>query len=333
MTTRITSTRRRAPFFALAIIVAFVATAPDASSQTTKRARERGKPADGPHKRWLERLAPLDRMLLDELVGFAPPAFTPDLTWTGSERTTFEALRGKVVVLQTFSSKTSAGRRVLDRTAKSLTEQDPANVELLFVHTPEGVDDLQRFLERRKSEATVIVDARGDFCDALGAYKRPVNVVIDRNGVVRYVGLNRNGLVTVVDALVKVPFDEKSKPTPRPAREAPEEPVAYPAITGSVGGARDLRGQRAPDMYVQQWIGERPDARGKVVIIDFWATWCGPCVQSIPHMSALADEFRGDLVIVGITNESLGAFQSSRPRRTSRSTTCDTPSRSTHPAG
>ncbi len=35
------------------------------------------------------------------------------------------------------------------------------------------------------------------------------------------------------------------------------------------------------------------DLRGKVVVIDFWATWCGPCVKEIPHMKELYGQYRG----------------------------------------
>lgn len=47
------------------------------------------------------------------------------------------------------------------------------------------------------------------------------------------------------------------------------------------------------------------DLRGKVVLIDFWATWCGPCVRSIPHLIKMHEQYAAKgLVIVGHTDGS-----------------------------
>ena len=43
------------------------------------------------------------------------------------------------------------------------------------------------------------------------------------------------------------------------------------------------------------------DYKGKVVIIDFWATWCGPCRRGVPDLVSLQEKYGNDVVIIGIS--------------------------------
>ncbi len=43
------------------------------------------------------------------------------------------------------------------------------------------------------------------------------------------------------------------------------------------------------------------ELRGKVVVVDFWATWCDPCKESFPGYQRLSEEFGDDLVVVGVS--------------------------------
>jgi thiol-disulfide isomerase/thioredoxin len=50
--------------------------------------------------------------------------------------------------------------------------------------------------------------------------------------------------------------------------------------------------------------GKLADYKGKVLLIDIWATWCGPCRESIPHMVKLAEEYKNKGVeVIGLTTE------------------------------
>lgn len=68
--------------------------------------------------------------------------------------------------------------------------------------------------------------------------------------------------------------------------------------------AVDLRGKRLPAGGLGTFIGNRPELRGKTLLIQFWATWCPTCVQMKPRLEAWQKAFREDLVVVALSDES-----------------------------
>lgn len=63
-------------------------------------------------------------------------------------------------------------------------------------------------------------------------------------------------------------------------------------------------GSRAPNFTRQDFDGHQvtlEDYRGKVVLLDFWASWCAPCLEDMPHLIKLQKQHGDRLQIIGIS--------------------------------
>ena len=78
-----------------------------------------------------------------------------------------------------------------------------------------------------------------------------------------------------------------------------------PANEAAGSGGTVEVGKPAPDLSIQTLNGKGTvsldSLKGKIAVVDFWATWCGPCKQSFPRLEALGKRHSGKVEIIAIS--------------------------------
>ena len=94
----------------------------------------------------------------------------------------------------------------------------------------------------------------------------------------------------------------------------------FSGLTAKVASAQDVLtiGSTAPALDIEHWVSDRGGdfskitkfEEGKVYIIEFWATWCGPCIRSMPHLAELQDEYADKNVqLISVSREDLSTVE------------------------
>ena len=164
----------------------------------------------------------------------------------------------------------------------------------------------------------MIADAKGDRATALGHYEYGVILVREATqkhkeelynrahdefikALAAFSGfpdaLFQDGKVLAQlhqDDAAKARFEEFAK------LEKPDDPNHQRALR-YISNPELARARMAPAFAVTTLDGQHismDDLQGKVVLLDFWATWCGPCREALPHLRNIAKKFDGQPLVV-----------------------------------
>lgn len=87
----------------------------------------------------------------------------------------------------------------------------------------------------------------------------------------------------------------------------PNSKTVLHGATEKLLNALDMREDSvAPDFVVQTVAGDSlrlSDFRGKFVMLDFWGTWCAPCLNELPHLKKLSQSFSEELKVIGLAHD------------------------------
>ncbi len=132
----------------------------------------------------------------------------------------------------------------------------------------------------------------------------PTYILLDKRGTVRAIGLSTDH----VEDAVKVLLFEEVAPAEKPAANLSRWSVRPEWQEGSPERRQSLeaiQGKPAPSLQAVEWTNTNAssldDMRGNIVVLDFWATWCGPCIASIPKNNELAAKYQDrGVVFLGV---------------------------------
>jgi thiol-disulfide isomerase/thioredoxin len=226
-------------------------------------------------------------------------------------------LRNKQVTLLAESGKADEARKLLEArsaAAGKAVEEKPdsaaAQLDRVYVLKAESeleaaTDGAQAEAARDKFLAALLEAAKAHKDDAALAAAAIDNYVSAASGLSRKDPYAAEKLLTAIKEFAGTVKSEDAALTNRLSTLERSAASLESAIAAGKVHA-DLIGKDAFPLAAEAWINGDPltaeDLQGKVVLLDFWAVWCGPCIATFPHLREWREKYADKgLVIIGVT--------------------------------
>jgi thiol-disulfide isomerase/thioredoxin len=146
----------------------------------------------------------------------------------------------------------------------------------------------------------------------------PCAFIVGKDGKIAWIGHPANGMDEALAKAVAVKGSAsiggsnvilasqpaKEKPAAKDQPEKSKDEVKAKAKKDPAEkGVTLFIGDKAPELTVSKFVKGEPITgfeKGKIYVVEFWATWCGPCIENIPHLTELQKEHK-DIKVVGVS--------------------------------
>ena len=227
---------------------------------------------------------PLVGSTASPLVGQPAPDFALRTVNGGLIR--LSQLRGKIVVLDFWATWCQPCIASVPKVIDVVDSLSDKGVVLLGVNQGEPVEIVRPFLEERQWQLQVALDSKAEVSGQYGVVTLPRTMIIDAMGIVQAVHTGGTpDLETVLSEQLQSVLEG------RPVAADSKSPLLDVDLSDSTleiaegGNVRLL------------------DYAGKVVVLDFWATWCAPCIRALPQLVELCERAGEDKVVLIAVNQ------------------------------